>query len=215
MNKYDLRKKEWYIATAVGVFVFPVGFIWNVINTVIDYKRNIKKNNAVLYSAIGATIFGLFMSGYVLFVSLGMNDTEGTAMFLMYMYAPTIVLAVYLYAVYFISAHRCKYLSRIYSLIELDHITSVPLMSEILGINRARTRRYIKKLGKMRYLKDVKIDEKTGDIILKECIWAKQRVICQNCGAEITVTFGQTLVCEYCGGALMVKRVHNEPLENG
>ena len=61
--------------------------------------------------------------------------------------------------------------------------------------------------------KDVKIDEKTGDIILKECIWAKQRVLCQTCGAEIMVTFGQTLVCEYCGGALMVKRIRDDPSE--
>lgn len=204
-NRPDMVK--WYVASAIGCFIFPVGIIWNIINTMIDYKKCKDKNNAVLYSALGSTIYTVFMAGYVLFASLSMNK-GGEFDIIMLMYIPPAVQAAYLYIVYFIQMHRCRYLSRIYSLVELDHITSVPLVSEIIGINRATTRKYIKKLAKMGFLKGANVDEKTGEINLKECIWAKQRVICQNCGAEITVTFGQTLVCEYCGGALKVKKAN-------
>ena len=208
MKKRDLQKSKWYIATVIGCFLFPVGFVWLIVNTVIDFKTRKEKNNAVLYSAIGATIFSLFMSGYIVMVSyMSSEEKTGQTYYLALIYIPALVIAAYLYAVYFVHFHRAKQLSRIFYLIQTDHITSISRLAEITGLDKKATIRHLNTLIKMGNLKNAIVDEKHGEVILKESLWAKQRVICQTCGAEIIVNFGHTLICDYCGGALMVKRV--------
>lgn len=200
-------RRKWYIATVIGCFLVPVGLVWNIFNTVDDFRHRRDRNPAILYSAFGAMLFSMFMGGYVAFFAWMDDDgIQGIAPLIIY-YLLALVLAAYLFIVYGFHTRRSRYLTGIYSLIRSDHITSVPMIAEIMGIDRAKTIHHLQTLIRMGYLKNAHLDEKQEEILLHESLWARQLVVCQSCGAGITVNFGQTLVCEYCGGALKVKRV--------
>lgn len=207
-KNYDMERSKWYIATAIGCLLFPVGYVWNIVNTVLDFRNLRHKNTAILYSAIGSAIFSAFMFMYLGALDIETNAVEELRTFLI-MAAPYLlagVQAIYLFAVYFIHARRCRVLNRTYDLIEREHITRISQLSEILCFSKRHTVKTLRSLIKEGYLQNAEIDEENDELVLKQSIWAKQRVICQNCGAELTVDIGRTLVCNYCGGALKAKR---------
>ena len=199
-----MLSRKWYIATAIGCFMPPIGLLLAIINTVFDYKKLKEKNKAILRSAFAALIFSLFMTGYVVFIPLISGTIDVMFEFVIY-YAMVLLLAIYMFIIYAVLSHRAKYLSQIFMLIKNDHIISVSMISEIVGINKGRTVKYLKALEKTGDLRGAVIDPARDEIEIKESVWLRQNFICSSCGAEITVVYGQTLVCPYCGGALKIK----------
>ena len=200
--KNYVSEYPWYIAVAIGAF-FPPGLILPVICTFYEYKHNIHVSKSILYSAIASLIFSLFMSGYILMVSFTGNlGTYALAS----MYIPAFVLSIYLFSVYTIFARRSKYFEQILLLITIEHITSIPQISEITGLDQKKTILYLKKIIKMGELAGAEVYDNSEEIIFKKSVWARQRVICRNCAASLVVNFGHTLTCEYCKSALEIER---------
>ena len=199
--KSPLSKNFWYITTAIGCFV-PFGIIFSIFCTIHDVKHNTEQNKSILHCATAALIFSLFMSGYILWLSFAGNmDTYALA----WMYIPAFILAIYLYCVYFILARRAKFFNQCILLIQQEHITSIPQISEIVGLPHAKTISVLKKLIKMGELNGAGVDEVNSEVIFTKSIWAKQKFICKSCGANLIINYGHTLTCEFCNGALEIQ----------
>lgn len=208
MNYYTMNYQEpngrflsgkWYAATIIGCLIMPIGLLLCVINTVLDFRSCNRKNRAVLYSGIGVAIYSVVMTSIILSVSI---EANAFSVALPLWYAAPSLLAVYLFVVYAVHTLRCKRLNLIFFLIQTEHITSIQRLAEISGMSVEKTVKSIVLLIKKGRLGDAEISKNKKEVVLKNSIWAKQKVVCRTCGAEIPVDFGQTLVCEYCGGAL-------------
>lgn len=200
----DMSRNKWYIATAVSCFVFPIGYIWLIVNTVIEFRKNISRNRAILYSGVGAAVFSLLY--FLVFIIL--SDEDNSFLFdLWLMWLPQAIAAIYLFAVYAIHWNRSKNLSQCLMLVKDEHITSIDELAMITGATAKSVVRRVSRLIKKKYLDGADIDETHREILFRKSIWARQRVACDYCGAELTVNFGHTLICEYCGQALSVKRL--------
>lgn len=195
--------KKWYIAGSIGFFIPLVGIILVIINTVIDNKYCTKNNKAILYTAICDTFLSLFMGGYILLVSIEISSSA----FLAFLYIPAFFLGIYMFVVYFIFKKRANSINTILTLVKESHITSVLSISDIAGLDKNKTIKLINMLISTGDLDGASINKMTLEIEFEKCVWAHQLCICNTCGASIYVNFGQTLVCEYCSGALDIKRV--------
>ena len=196
-----LSKNVWYIITAISCFI-PLGLIVAVIYTIFEVKYNPYQNKKILHSATASLIFSLFMSGYILFVSFTGNLGTYT---LALMYIPALVISIYLFCVYIVLSRRAKIFRQCILLIQQEHITDVSHISEIIGISDTKAVSALKKLIKMGELDGAELDSSNKEIIFKKSIWAKQKVLCRSCGANLIVNLGQTLTCEYCNGALEIQ----------
>ncbi|MBR4727831.1 MAG: hypothetical protein IK080_08085 [Clostridia bacterium] len=199
MNDFD--KSKWYYATAVGCFAFPVGYVWLIVNTVIEFKKHIRKNSAILYSGLGAAVFSL--TYFILFVMTSEEDDYLTG--LSFMWLPQAIMAVYLFIVYPIHARRSRKLSGCLTLIKDDHITSTEELADILGVRESGVHRLVSSLIRKGFLEGAEIDKAQHEIIFRKSVWAKQKAVCRYCGASLIVDYGHTLICDYCGQALSVE----------
>lgn len=190
--------------TAAACLGFGVpAFAVMIASTVLEFKKNVdKRNDAILFSGLGALIFALTYS--VMVVTSG--DVREFAPILFFMAVPQSICAVYLFTVYAVHARLARRLSKCLSLIKNDHITSLVELGMILGLREKKIKKSVLRLIRAGRLPGASVDEANGEILFTESIWAKQRFICRNCGAELTVDFGHTLVCEYCGQALPISR---------
>ena len=201
-QKFYLRnpdQNKWYIATAVGCF-FGLAFVFLIKFTVQDFKKDIKRNNAILYSGIGALIFSLSYV-FCLFAT-GFLVPEFIYIFVV----RQAVMAVYLFIVYAVHIRCTHRWSRCFSLVQNDHITSLDELGNILCLNEKQIEKCVTHLINAGYLEGAFIDKEKREIVFSKSIWANQRIICENCGAELIINYGHTLICEYCGQALPVKR---------
>lgn len=195
------RRRQWIIATVIGCFIFPVGFVWLLALTVWEARRSIEQNRTILHCGIGAIIWGLFMS--IPFLLFG--QTSGSPMpFAAYTaYVGAGVLGVFLACVYGVLSARNRKFRRCLMLVQQEHITSRALIGEVMGLSPKKTDALLNRLIRRGLLDGAWLCEGEDDIRFKKSVWAKQRVVCQSCGAELVVDLGRTLVCEYCGGALL------------
>ncbi len=200
------RRRQWIIATVIGCFIFPVGFVWLLALTVWEARRSIEQNRTILHCGIGAIIWGLFMS--IPFLLFG--QTSGSPMpFAAYTaYIGAFLLGVYLLILYGVLALRNRKLRRCLLLVQQEHITSLPMIAEIMGLSREKTVKLFMKLFSLGFLDGAYISDDGQELQFKKSVWAKQRVICRSCGAELVVNMGHTLTCEYCGGALQPGYFH-------
>lgn len=192
----------WYASTALSCFLFPLGLIGIIICTVIECTKNIGHNKAVLYSGIASAIFSTFMILTVTYISY--TGSLGTY-FLAIIYAPGVVVSVYLLLFYAIIFRRSRIFRKCIILVREEHITSINTISEIVGKDEKRITSVLQRIIKMGELSGAEVDVKKSEVIFFKSIWAKQIVECYDCGAELTVDCGHTLVCEYCGSALHTK----------
>ncbi|MBQ6268005.1 MAG: hypothetical protein IJK64_09590 [Clostridia bacterium] len=199
LKDYDTSK--WYIATAVGCLACPVGYVWLIVNTVIEFRKHIRKNRAILYSGLGAAIFSLT---YFIIFSMT-SDEDDFLMGLSFMWLPQAIMAVYLFIVYAIHARRSRKLSACLMLIKDDHITSTEELADILGVRESGVNRLAASLIRKGFLEGAEIDKAQHEIIFRKSVWAKQKAVCRYCGASLIVDYGHTLICEYCGQALSVE----------
>lgn len=206
-KKYDFKRGKWYIATVIGCFMPEIGIVWNIVNAIIEFKKHKERNTAILFSATGSFIFSVFMTFLIGIVS-GMSGQTGSGLFyiMVLLYLPALLMSLFLFAVYYFHLKRSKWLPRIFSIIKNDHITSISFINEIFGIGEKRIIKYINFLVKLGDLDGAYIDKNEKEVMFTISIWAHQLVSCQNCGAELVVNFGHTLICDYCGSALRVKR---------
>lgn len=128
---------------------------------------------------------------------------------LSFMYIPAFFLGIYMLIVYFVFAKRANQYKAVLTLIKESHITSVLSISEITGLDKNKVITRINKLIDTGELEGAFVNTITYEIEFKKSIWAHQLCICNTCGASIYVNFGQTLICEYCCGALDAKRVNS------
>lgn len=206
-NEIDIVRSKWYLSAIIGTVIVPLGMLLAVINTVIDYKTRTERNEAVFYSALGLSIFAVYSSGLFLFVGALTGLGYSGILKLIIILAAGLIEGIYLFIVYYCQGKRLKTFTFCYNLIAQSHITSVDKLAEISGKSIPRTKRIIKNLIKRKWLDGAEIDDEHNEVVFKRSVWAKQKVVCNNCGAQIIVDYGQTLVCEYCGGALSVKSV--------
>ena len=194
-------RNKWYIVTALCCLcVFPA-YIFVIVFSITEFKKNLQKNTAILYSGLGAFVFS--MTYIVIFLITGvLKDWDMTSLFTL----PQMILAIYLICVYALHARYANRMSMCLSLIQNDHITSLDELSGILGVNADKVKKYIKRLIKTKHLDGAMIDETKNEIVFTKSIWARQRFVCRYCGAESIVNFGHTLVCDYCGQALPLTR---------
>jgi Ca2+/Na+ antiporter len=196
----DPEKSKWYIAAAVACFASPAAVALLVL-TIIEFHRNIKKkNDAILYSSIALMIFAV---GY--FIMFAATDSLDWTL-LSGMVVPQAVMSVYLFIAYVAHARYARRNARCLSLIKNDHFTSLFELGSVLVLNEKQIRRCILRLIDAGELDGASIDEASRTIRFAKSVWARQRFVCKNCGAALTVDFGHTLVCEYCGQALPVNK---------
>lgn len=188
----------WIIATVIGC-IFPFGIIFSVWCTVYEVRHSMKVNKTILHCAIGAMIFAVVMTGAILFSSFTGNlDTYG----LVVIYIPSWIQAIYLFCVYLPHFRRAKQMEQCLFLIQTEHITSISQIAEIIGVKNGKVISAIQRLSKLGILDGTQVAKEQDEILFTKSVWAKQKVVCKSCGANLVVNFGQTLVCEYCNGAL-------------
>ena len=199
-NALNLRR-QWIIATAVGCFLLVPGFIWLLVLTCKEANQSIEQNRTILHCGIGAATFALFMSVPMLLFSLGESSPMPFTVYVSYTGAA--LLSVYLLCVYGVLTARNRKIRRCLLLVQQEHITSRALIGEIMGLNEEKTDALLKKIIARGLLDGAWLCDGEDEIQFNKSVWAKQRVICRSCGAELVVDMGRTLTCEYCGGALL------------
>ena len=198
-NALSLRR-QWIIATVIGCFLFPVGFLWLLVLTVLEAKRSIQPNRTILHCGIGAIIWALFMS--IPMLTFGQTDGSPMPLGAYIVYIGAALLGVYLLCVYGILSARDRKFRRCLLLVQQEHITSRALIGEIMGLSRRRTDGLLQRLIRRKLLDGASLRDGEDAIQFTKSVWAKQRVICRSCGADLVVDLGRTLICDYCGGAL-------------
>ena len=205
MNKRILLKpKKWYIASCIGFILFPIGILFAIFNSVIDYIYVPHKTKEILNSGtalLGASLF-FFTTTFFMSINISMNP-----FIISWIYIGGIVQGLYTCIFYLIHAKRANKLEQLLIIITESHITNIDTISGILCTNQIATTKLINKAIKMKLLEGASIGADNREIIFEKSVWAHQLCICNTCGATIDVNFGQTLICEFCGGKLDVKQI--------
>lgn len=207
---FDVENKNsveiWFFIGLVSFFPL-LGLIPLVI---IIALAKINKNSlrpAVLGVAITHICFVII--SLVVFLASGFNMFNPSEIKIFLPYLCSVLIASIIIVIYEKERKTLKYINKIYSLISVDHITDINRIGEVLGINKSKTTNYINQMisdGKF----NGKINENGNELILFNSVWASQVCICNNCGASITVNFGDTLTCPYCSSALSIKNITNK-----
>lgn len=210
-QKFTLTpRRQWSITTVLGCFLFVPGFIWILVLTVREAKTSIEQNRTILHCGLGALTFAVAESVYMLVFSLP-GELGRIPFELLFPFAFSGLLGIYLLCVYSALSARNRRIRRCLLLVQQKHITSRALIGEILGLSERRTTRLLQRIIRMGRLDGAWLQEGADDIRFKKSVWARQRVICQSCGAELVVDLGRTLICDYCGGALQPGFFHWVP----
>ena len=207
----ERRAAIWYAAAFLCTLFWPVGLVLLIINANSEEKHQAGPVPAVLYSALAVLAFSLFT--LTMGVRLLTDSAEGNEplAFCLVM-LPPLLLALTLFFLHHRFAGRARSMERCRKLVLQEHITGLDSLSEILGLSSEKTTKLLEHMIRTGILEDAWIDADSRELRFRSCLWAHQKMICDNCGAELTVNYGQTLVCEYCGSALhSYPRRHSRP----
>ena len=197
----------WYAVSLFGFFVFPVGFILLIVSTVHELRTQREKNEKILSAGVLLLFAALSMLCFLSVAAVTGDFGSMKYSYELIVYGPAALLGLLEILVYAVTAVRIGRLNTCRMLICRERITSVETLCEISGFSRRRLRRLIRALVRRGELVGASLGKTDADVVFTKSVWAKQRVQCLNCGAALTVDFGRTLTCEYCGGALEVKRI--------
>lgn len=209
-NYYKTPPNRLYVVSTLFFFAWYIVLIPMIVITVLDFRKT-KKCKDFLFSGLALLISSSFFLSYFA-LSITAADQSPT-MFVLWILAwgASWIFGIIHLILYAIQKKRNHVLEMIEMLVGREHITSVEYISEIIGFDNQKTIRYIKKLIKAGILSGAYIEDGNNEIQFTQSIWAKQRAECLNCGAEIIVNLGQTLICDYCGSKLHIKIIqHNE-----
>lgn len=204
-GKADPRRTQWIICAVLGIFAPYYVIIWAIVLLVKESKRA-TADKAMLYGGLGVITAASLMAVFMLLPYVRDGVPEGLAILLV-VYGAAVVFGLFLVVSYFLLERRNRMIRQCAHLIMDEHITSVALIGEILGKDREQTISLLQKTIRIAPLDGASLSENGEEILFRKSLWAHLRVQCQRCGAILTVDLGQTLVCEYCGGALTAKRV--------
>ena len=87
--------------------------------------------------------------------------------------------------------------------IHVSHITSTQELAQTMGLKRWQIDCEIDRMIRWGVLKDAQLDIPSAKILLPKEKWADAKVVCSECGAELIINIGRTLVCPYCKTALL------------
>ncbi|MCR4594178.1 MAG: hypothetical protein K5761_03900 [Clostridiales bacterium] len=188
-----------------AVYLLPMlgSFVWMILNTITDFRKSVETEPAIKYSGWGLLIYSLSILLFFGVISMFVDVNYNPRLYL-FIFFP-LSASVYFLIVYYSEKNRSSNLKLLESLIFVSHITSLDKMAEISGMKVNKCIKYINFLINLGHLKDTKVED--GEVLFKKCLWAKQKIICKDCGGENTVNIGQDLVCDYCGSALFIKSI--------
>ncbi|MCR5577396.1 MAG: hypothetical protein K6F56_10340 [Oscillospiraceae bacterium] len=197
----ECRAASWYVTAAFCCVFWPVGLALLIINTRREEKRQAGAVPAVLYSARAVLLYSLFDLWFWFRIFKDAAEGAELPMFCLII-LPPLLLALTLYLLNRRFAGRARNMERCRRLVLQEHITGLDSLSEILGLSAERMTALLERMIREGILEDAWIDADSRELRFRSCPWAHQKMICDSCGAELTVNLGQTLVCEYCGSAL-------------
>lgn len=195
--KKKLRIDPWIVTTLIAVYLLPVGLVLAAFLAWREVATNPKKNRTILYCGIGTVIFSVTMTAYTTLM-----PTEADTGIMAVIFAPPILYGIFALCLYGILARRANAIAQLYLLVQQEHITSIQQLCQITGFPEKRVIRLLGLMIRLAMLDGAWIDERTQTVRFRKSIWARQRFVCADCGAVLTVDLGHTLVCEYCGSAL-------------
>lgn len=195
--KNKIRIDPWIVCSVLAIYLLPLGLVMAGILTWRETSKHLRKNQRIGYCGIFTVIFSVSMTLYTTVLPSGADS--GIFLFI---FVPPIFYGIYAICLYILLARRANGVSRLYLLVQQEHITSISQLCQITGLRREQTLRWLELMIRRGMLDGAWIDEKTDTVRFKKSIWARQRFICAYCGAELTVDLGHTLVCEFCGSAL-------------
>ncbi len=168
-------------------------------------RKEVEKLNSLLYGGLAMIVMALFMmipmGTYM--ITEGHYSTFGV---LLAIYGVAFLGGIGLIAMYLRFSQEDRLMRRCFWLVRTEHITSLERLGEILGLSKEKMKALLNRMFTNGRLQGASLSEDEKEIRFERSIWARQLVVCENCGAEFTVDLGHTLVCDYCGRALKVRR---------
>ena len=205
-SKRNINVVLLFIGTVAGSLGLFPAFILAFLAAARLARENGDNNIYIFYSGLGALTFGFFMLCTTLFISV--LDANITYVYVIgSLYAAAVAGGFCLLGIYRHAARKNRLFQRCLWLIRSEHITDVPRLGEIFGLHHQKMAARIQEMLDQGLLEGAALSQDQTEVLLGRSIWAQQRVECVKCGAVQTVNFGDTLVCDACGGALKAKRV--------
>lgn len=195
--KKKLKIDPWIVATVLGLYFLPVGLAGAAFLGWREFSRYARKNKTILYCGIATVIYSVTMTAYTTLMPTGADVTIPAVVFGLPSIYGIAILCLYIFL-----TRRADAIARLYLLVQQEHITSIPQLCQITGFRREKTVRLLHQMIRLKMLDGAWIDESRQTVCFRKSIWTKQRFICDDCGAELIVDMGHTLVCEFCGSAL-------------
>ena len=168
-----------------------------------DWETATKKKKTVLWCGLGSVLFSLTMLGYIIPFLLAGLSAGGL---LLISYAIGLLCGIGMIVFYVKLSDRAGKTALALSVICDEHITGIYEIGNICGMNDVETGKAIERLIASGELPEATVNRSHGTVEFIRSPWEKQLMICKDCGAEVLVLRGETLVCEYCGSALFAKK---------
>ncbi len=195
-----------FIGTVIGSLGLFPAFILAFVAAGRLARENGNDKINIFYGGLGALTFGFFMLCTLAIISMIYGSFS---YFFMVggIYVAAVAGGICLMAIYSRAMREGRLFQRCQWLIRSEHITDVPRLGEIFGLHHQKMAAQIRKMIDRGLLEGAELSEDQTEVLLTRSIWAQQRVQCVKCGAVQMVNFGDTLVCDACGGALKARRV--------
>lgn len=202
-QKVNFSAAKWYATFYLGLFIFPIGMLLSVIFSVVEAATKIRSEKAMIRSGLILSLAAAFMV-----IGVAVISTMGEAALeeLLLSFSLPFIQAAYIFVFYFALKKRNDNIAMLLQLINIEHITSVETIAGFMNEKVAKTEKRVEFLIRKNILPGAHLDKETKTVTFEESDWAGKKAICRTCGAAITVDFGRTLVCEYCGGILSVEK---------
>ncbi len=196
--------KLWSFATVICALFYPLGIL--LICALVIYEANHpeKVDLHIFLCGLALFMYALFQNALFIFLMIYANSFSWSILMAV---LPCLLIAIAIIFLYLWLNQFKQLYQGVYQLIQKNHIISLNKIASILKVEDAKLKKIIQLLIKNDCLQNARIDEQHQEIVLEKSMWAKQFVMCENCGASMVVNFGATLTCEYCGSALRVKKI--------
>lgn len=201
-NRSTLRT---LLLLASCVYMIPFAFV----STWLESKDYSTQNRRLLYFGLGACTVSIWMLTVHL-VSTYIAPSSGNSLILFLLDLLFLPGGIYLLILYSILMRRNRQIQYCLNLICREHITSVKRLSEIMGLSEVAMRMLLQRILRAELLQDALLPESSDEVLFTRGVWARQHVVCESCGAELIVNFGETLTCDYCGSMLKARRIRRE-----
>lgn len=198
MQNVSRRQVLWLLAAVLAFFVMPLGLIMTVLLMRAEEKKHPAGNYVMRGIGFGLMVFAMTETVIaVCFVGAGIEVLYVAAVF----FASALIgLWMYLRGRQLQKTDRLHEV--LHQVIHVSHITSTQELAQTMGMKRVHIDREVSRMIRWGVLKDAQLDIASAKILLPKEEWADVRVVCKECGAELVINIGHTLVCPFCKTAL-------------